>query len=115
MLPGSPLVLVVLKMLMRRWPRKREFMVFFFLSSRMGEKEVSFQDLVFIVKWKFGFTARTAKNIVKRLVSMGFIVRLDSNMLRVRRVDEVLNEYLTSYLYSRWKKKVVSITRQTLS
>ncbi len=113
MLPGSPLVLVVLKMLMRRWPRKREFMVFFFLSSRIGGRKVSFQDLVFIVKWKFGFTARTAKNIVKRLVSMGFIVRLDSNMLCVRRVDEVLNEYLTSYLYSRWKKKAAPITHQT--
>lgn len=88
-----------------RWLKKREFMVFIYLSLKYSDKKIAFQDAVFEVKKAFSMTSRTSKNIVKRLIKIGFITKSYDNTMTIRKLEDVFNEYLVEYMYLRGKKR----------
>uniref|UniRef100_A0A7J3ZKR8 MarR family transcriptional regulator n=1 Tax=Fervidicoccus fontis TaxID=683846 RepID=A0A7J3ZKR8_9CREN len=87
-----------------RWPRKREFMVYYYLFLRCGGEETTIERLTEAVRATFYYNSKTAKSIVRRLVNLGYIVRLDRSRARIRSPDEVLLELLGQYLINRSKQ-----------
>ena len=87
-----------------RWPKKREFMVYYYLFLHCGCEETTIEKLVQAVRTKLHYNSKTARNIVKRLVNLGYIVKLNKSRARIRSPDEVLIELLVHYLINRSKK-----------
>ena len=83
-----------------RWPRKREFLSYYMLSKKLGGCFVSFHDLVFLVSRQLNCSVKTAKSIVKRLVSLGFIKR-ENSLFYIRPLDDVLGEYYVRFVSRR--------------
>lgn len=88
-----------------RWIKKREFMVFIYLSLKYGGSRVSIHDIVFSVKEKFAVSVRTSKNIIKRLIRSGYIVEVNGKReVLVRSIEDVMNELLGDYITKRAKR-----------
>jgi DNA-binding MarR family transcriptional regulator len=96
-----------------RWLKKREFVIYAHLALRHGGTAVSATDLVYEVKKTFGTTIRTAKNIVKRLMRAGYIVKVDANNVRVRTLDDSLTELVTSYVSKRRGRRKVNLANRS--
>jgi len=84
-----------------RWLKKREFIVYSYLAIKYGGETVSAIDTIYEVKKTFRTTTRTAKNIVKRLVRAGYLIKIDNNNLRVRELNDVFAELIFSYVHRR--------------
>ncbi len=88
-----------------RWPKKREFIAFYILSNRFSREIVSFHTLVTYLSEKLYYSNKVAKNIVKRLVSLGYITYIEDGYI-VRDYREVLNELYLSLILKRVKQGV---------
>jgi len=88
-----------------RWLKKREYMVFAYLSLKYAGSVVSFHDAVYEVGRAMGMSPKTAKNIVKRLLRAGYLARTDRYFLLVRSLQEVTSEMLVDYICKRKKRR----------
>jgi len=84
-----------------RWPKKREFMVYYYLSKKFRGERQSIHQLISDVKDAFNYNTKTAKNIVKRLIKLKYLVRIDGNNIIVRSYQEVLDDYLNDFISKR--------------
>ena len=84
-----------------RWPKKREFMVYYYLSKKFQGEARTIHQLISEVKDTFNYNTKTAKNIVKRLIKLNYLVRIEGNNIIVRSCQEVLDDYLNDFISKR--------------
>jgi len=89
-----------------RWPKKREFMAFYLLSSSYAGKVES--ELVLRSKLRDDLctTMRTSKRILKRLIAFGMLERVEKGKLRVLSVEEYLSQVFSKFREERCRKYI---------
>ncbi len=90
-------------MLRRRWVKKREFVIYYYLYKKTLGEPISIHDAIFEVKRIFNYNTKTSRNIIKRIINLRLADKVDSNKIILRSIDEVLNDYLASFLAHRHK------------
>lgn len=88
-----------------RWLKKREFMVFAYLSMKHGGSSINLLDAVFDVRNTFAMSTKTARNIVRGLIKAGYIVKTaDAGAISIRPIEDVLSELVGDYITKRTKR-----------
>jgi len=90
-------------LLRRKWVKKREFIVYYYLYRKTVGRPISIHDAIFEVKKVFNYNTKTSRNIIKRIIKMSLADKIEVNKIMLRNPDEVLNDYLVSFLSHRRK------------
>lgn len=86
-----------------RWPKKREFIIYYMLYKKYKDA-CNIGDAINDLVKELGFTKRTSMNILKRLKAMGFIdIEAEQGEVRViiNPLEKVLDAYLENYVRKR--------------
>ncbi len=86
-----------------RWLKKREFLSFFILSERFSGVKADYYDMLFFLEKNMFFSRRVARNVLKRLIKMGYIKRNNDGYF-IRSVKDVLDEYYFMFFTRRLSK-----------
>ncbi len=87
-----------------RWPKKREFLAYYLLYKEFNVDPFNINEGVEVLMKKLCMNRKTAINVVKRLKKMNYLVSIDTLTLRCRDLLEILDSYLSLYMYTRLKK-----------
>jgi hypothetical protein len=93
--------------LIKRWLKKREFMVYmllYFYSKSIGKKEFNEEELVDIVKLILG-SKRVSRNVIRHLVKQGLLERKKPLRYRVRDFEEIFSAVLSDYVCKRLERQ----------
>jgi hypothetical protein len=86
-----------------RWPKKREFLAFYIISERYAGTTVEYAELISYLSSRASMSIKVSRNIIKRLLSIGYIHRVEGG-LRVREINDVLDEAFFNMIAKRIKR-----------
>jgi hypothetical protein len=92
--------------LIKRWPRRREFLSYYLLWRTYGENPFNLGEAVELLAPVLG-SRNVASRLVRRLVKQGFLVRIAPMTYRARRLTELLDEALAVYVAKRLRRQGV--------
>ena len=89
--------------MIKRWPKRREFLAYYTLWRAFGEREFNLGEAVDILRPYMG--GRVAERLVKRLVKQGFLVRVRPLVYKARSLTELLDEATAVYFAGRLRRR----------
>ncbi len=89
--------------MIKRWPKRREFLAYYTLWRAFGEREFNLGEAVDILKPYMG--GRVAERLVKRLVKQGFLERVKPLVYRAKPLTRLLDEATAIYFAGRLRRR----------
>ncbi|AEM39742.1 hypothetical protein Pyrfu_1889 [Pyrolobus fumarii 1A] len=89
--------------MIKRWPKRREFLAYYTLWRAFGDREFNLGEAVEILKPYMG--GRVAERLVKRLVKQGFLVRIRPLVYRAKPLTQLLDEATAIYFAGRLRRR----------
>ncbi len=89
--------------MLKRWPKRREFLAYYTLWRAFGTREFNLGEAVEMLRPYMG--GRVAERLVKRLVKQGFLERVKPMVYRARDLVELLDEAAAVYFAGRLRRR----------
>lgn len=87
-----------------RWLKKREAAAYAHLALRYGGTTIGYIEALAELSRSFAMSTKTSRNVLRRLINTGYLVKLNARSLLVRRPEDVLSELASEYALSRRKR-----------
>lgn len=87
-----------------KWPKKREFVAFYVLSSSFSGSEKEELDLINRLRDDLCISTKTSKRLLRRLVSLGMLEKKREGVFKVLDVGEYLSQVYSEYRKVRCSK-----------
>ncbi|KSW11766.1 hypothetical protein CF15_02865 [Pyrodictium occultum] len=105
--------------MMRRWPKRREFLAYYLLLKYAGESGskdtcINAGEAVDVLTVLTG-SKRLARSLLRQLVRKGFLQRARPMVYCIRSLEELLDEALTRYIAGRLRRRGVEAEVKTAS
>ncbi len=89
--------------MIKRWPKRREFLTYYTLLRAFGDREFNLGEAVELLRPYMG--GRVAERLVRRLVKQGFLERIRPLVYRAKPLEELLDEAAAVYFAGRLRRR----------